>query len=555
MGRIYSLEECEKLPPGQLRSWCYNALDTTGTLAVAQALLPRLTPETQHTYDFERALQNPLFAMTARGVLVDVDRRNRMIADLRRELSADQRRLSKLDAVSAVWDQTEKETGACPAEIGKKHKWAKGTGISAKTGRPVLFSLEDDDPHKFCLRCGAKRLRPKPFNGNSDDQVRHLLYDLHKVPPMRNKKGDVSVDEEVLDRIGRKYPAHKPLSDAILAVRDKVKQLGTLQSRLSADNRWHASFYSGPWTGRLASSKDPFRRGNNLQNVAERHRSIFVADPGMDLFYADLKTAESMVVAYLAGDEAYIEAHKDDVHTFVTILVWPDELPWIQPWPQHMKENARIAKGHYPPWDNVPGHDYRFQSKSTQHGSNFMRTARGIALEKHVPVAQAQRAQDAYFHHFPFIRGWQHSIKRDVEEHQPLVTPLGFQVTLFGRPWDVDTIRQGVSYKPQGTVANIINLALLRVWWELEPLGVQPLAQVHDAILGQFPRGRRDLLRRVAELMRIPVDVTDYRGQTRRMIIPVEIAVGSNWGHRCISTPERPCKGGENRYGIEEVEV
>jgi len=113
---------------------------------------------------------------------------------------------------------------------------------------------------------------------------------------------------------------------------------------------------------------------------------MFIADPGKVLCYADLKQAESLTVAYLAGDEAYIEAHKSgDTHTFVARMIWPD-----LPWTGDIWKDKAWAKEHMPEWDPADGHDFRFQSKRIQHGGNYGMSPYGVARVAHIPVAEAE---------------------------------------------------------------------------------------------------------------------------------------------------------------------
>lgn len=533
MARILSLTDCQKaaLEGGQTKEDCYNGLDVTGTLEVAEVLLPRLN-EHAVTYDFERALQLPAFAMMARGIRVDVPVRDKMIKELERELRGHIKRISEMEEVTSVWDGTQLESGICidrpfgPSGKPAHHKWPRGV----------------PDNERSCEVCHKPRVTAKPFEPGSNDQVMHLLYDLHHIPPMTNKKKEVSVDEDVLDRLGHKYPKMKGLTDAILEVRDKVKQLGTLRAKLTPDNRYPSSFNVGAaWTGRFSSAQNPYRQGGNSQNLSERHRKMFIPDPGMEIGYADLKTAESFVVAHLAGDEEYITAHKlGDVHTFVARLVWP-ELPWTG----DIRADKKIAQANFPEWDNIPGHDFRFQSKSIQHGSNLGLTSRGIALQKRIPIAQAEAGQGMYFNAFPFIKGWQEWTAKTVSEHGIFTNPFGRNIQLMGRPWDPHTRNQGLAFQPQSAVADLLDLAMFRVWWRMDPHKIQLLAQVHDALLFQFPKGRLDYVHEMVQLMSIPFTISDYRGNVRTMIIQVEVAVGGNWGHKSPSNP----------FGIEEVHV
>lgn len=524
MGRLISLPEAQALPKGQEKSWCYNALDCTGTLEIAQVLLPRLNEAQSLTYAFERALQAPAIAMMMRGVRVDETKRAEMVTTLKRELASEMRKIAKLPQVTEVWDGTELETGECPAELGKHHKWPRGV---------------PDSPDRKCERCGAPRVRAKPFNPGSPDQNHRLFYELHGVSPIKNKLGEVSTDEDVLEKIGRRYAALKPVTDAILSVRNSKKQLGSLAAKLTSDGRYPSSFNVGAaWTGRFSSSKNPFQLGGNLQNVAERHRRVFIADPGYTLGYADYMQGESNIVAHLAGDPKYIEAHRvGDVHTFVCRYVFPD-----LPWTGDLKRDKIVAKVN-PPWDTAPGHDYRFQTKSVVHGCNLGLTPFGIALQKHIPLAQAKAGFERYMTEFEYIPAWQSWVAGQVREHKPLVNPLGRTVQLFGRPNDKHTINQAYAFLPQSTLADIDDIAMWLVWLYLEPEDVQLLAQVHDALLHQFPSGRMDLEKQLVDFMSIPVPVTDFRGNTRVMTIGVETAVGKNWGH----------KNDGNPHGISEV--
>lgn len=506
-----------KQQSGQLRAWAYNALDVTGTREVADTLLPELNDANSRTYAFERALQAPAMSMMLRGVRVNTYLRDEMVKELKQELKRDDRELARI--VAPKWDGTELETGLCPGAFGKHHKWPRGVA---------------DGPEKRCERCGASRIKSSPFNANSPDQVWHLLHDLHKVPGLTNKKGTESDDKDVLKRLAKQHPHVAPIIDAILAIRDKKKQLGSLLARLSPDNRYHSSFNVGAaWTGRFSSSKNPFGWGGNLQNVAPRHRKVFIADPGMLMGYADYMQGESNLVAHLSGDERYIEAHRlGDVHTYVTRYVWP-ELPWTG----DLAKDKKIAKQN-PPWDLAEGHDYRFQCKRIQHGSNYGLTPFGISMIAQIPLAQAKQAYENYMREFDGIPAWQSHVRGIVHNRKPLVNPLGRSLVLFGRPWDKHTWRQALAFLPQSALADIDDIALWRVWYDLEAEEVQLLAQVHDALLHQVPIGRMDLEREVLKRMAIPVPVQDFRGKVRVMTIGVESALGKNWGHKSADNPD-----------------
>lgn len=541
-----NLEQANALT-GELKFSSYAALDTTGTLEIFNALKGRLDADQLRVYEWNKKQLAPSLAMTLRGIRVDQTERANLAKGMEWTLERTEKKIAKLPGVMSRWDGWELETGRCPSggttPSGKQqlHKWPR-----PERGHPKLPT-----ENMVCERCGLPRRRYKPFEPGSATQVKHLLYELHKMPYRHDKKGNLSANEEALNSLAelespKKWKGTRELCLALLEHRDLVKQLGFLRARLSSKGRFHASFnVAAAWTGRWSSSRDPFGVGSNLQNVGEQHRHIFLSDPGMTMFYADLKTAESLLVAFLSGEENYIEAHKGDVHTYVCRLLWPDV-----PWTGDIKKDKVIASSTLPEWDDVPGHDLRFQSKRVQHGSNYGLTPYGMARIAHIPVAVAVEAQRLYFEAFPNIREWQKSIASLVRGSLPLYNALRRVVWLMGRPWDDHTRKQGLSFGPQGGVGDILNIALYQVWRECDPHLIQVLAQVHDAILGQFPDGERkaalDALRR---LMIVPHDVQDIWGKTRTCVIPVEVAVGKNWGKHNLN----PKKGRLNPDGLKEA--
>lgn len=532
MAKIINLGQAKALPRNsQFGRWAYNAIDAMGTREIADTLLARMDPVAAKTYQFELAAQSPAMAMSLRGIKIDLDARDDAMGELKKEYKSLLRSIQHDPIVIANWDQVEKVTGACPHPSRKdgKHKWERGV---------------PDSPARHCVDCGTSRYKLAPFNPGSPDQCYHLFYETLKVKRQFNKTGQVSTDEEALARIGKGNKKLQPLTTQIISLRGIKKQIGFMKTKLTPDGRFPSIFNVGAaWTGRWSSSSDPFGYGGNSQNIAERHRRIFTADTGKVLFYADLKQAESNIVAHLAGDEEYIEAHRSgDVHTYVTRLVWPE-----YDWTGDIFADAKIAKGILPEWDQAPGHDIRFQSKRIQHGSNYGLSPFGIAMIAHIPVEAARNSQRRYFQAFPGIRDWQRKIRVSVELNEPLVSPLGVRTRLFGRPWDEHTYKQGLSLLPQGTVAHIINLAAWNVWTHMDPELLELLAQIHDALLGQFPEDTaEETARKLAHYMTIPIPVVDINGKTRITTIEAEVAVGKNWGHY---HPEK------NPLGVKEIHI
>lgn len=525
--RTYSLREAQT-EQGQRRHWLYNALDAVGTRQIHDALEPQLSPGQRRWYKFQTAAQTPAMKMASRGLLVDTNARDEVVQELRKDLRTLTKRINSHEQVAGIWDGTEKETGECPKSKRKDHKHSWEAGVP-------------DGPDRHCTECGTSRLKPTAFNPASPVGVMHLFYDLLGAKRQYNKNGDVSSDDEALDRIGRQQPKFAELAGFVREHRGLSKQIGFLTTGLNPQGRFPSSFnVAAAWTDRWSSSSDVFGFGGNAQNITERHRRMFIADPGKVLVYADLKQAESNIVAHMAGDEAYIEAHKSgDVHTFVTRLIWPD-----LPWTGDLKADKKIAK-QLPDWDPVEGHDLRWQSKRIQHGSNYGLTPFGMSLISHTPVASNRTAQSSYFRGFPRIQAWQRWTRERVVNQQTLVSPLGREVKLMGNPDDEHTYKQGLAVGPQGTVAHIIDMAAWVLEHEFDPDRIEVIAQIHDALIWQQDPEDFETLYQAAGLMMIPIPVVDFTGVLRYALIEAEIAMGLNWGHKSEANP----------FGIDEIHI
>jgi hypothetical protein len=523
--------------------WLYNILDATITREVADALHPLLDadPGAKRIYHFSAALQSPALAMMLRGVAVDPVAR----AEAEKALEAEETaRVQELAVVAApYWKETERRKGKCAD--GKPHAWPRKRKMSGDSAGPSVEILAEEvpDAEATCARCGCPRLVAKGINPHSPAQMSKLLYRDLGLPVQHNHKTHKpSVDDECLDRLRRKDPAHAEVIDAILAARKARKQLGLIRARLDADGRWRSSFNVGAAvTGRWSSSKSPLGTGGNLQNVADRSRGIFVADPGLVLFYADYEQAESRVVALDAQDEAYIEAHDTgDVHTTVTRLVWPDAHPWTGVLDcgavKHAENCCDRGMAEQPAFFD-PHHDLRIYAKKVAHGSAIGMTPVGIARETHVKQDVARRAQEAFFRRFPRVRARQQEIMAEVRETAQLTSPLGRKRQFFGRLHDPATMREALAQTQQSMIVDWVSVALWRVWHELDTgleLGVVPhvghpnrvwlLGQIHDALLGEVRFGDDGSLSRVLDLMSFGMTI-----HGRVLKIPVEIKVGRSW--------------------------
>ena len=314
---------------------------------------------------------------------------------------------------------------------------------------------------------------------------------------------------------------------------------------------------AGTETGRWSSSEAPWGTGTNLQNITKDLREIFIPDDGMTMFYADLEQAESRVVAYLTGDQGYIDAcESGDLHTTVVKMVWKN-----MGWSGDPVQERKLAENPY-----YLQFSFRDMCKRAGHGTNYGLSATSLARHLKIKVAHATRFQLLYYggvvsldsvnrwHQqdpkagfdellaygkvygekakyvevpgaFPGIRSWHDNIANELLNTGTLTTPIGRRRQFWGRLDDATTLRGAIAYVPQSTIGDLLNMGLYRVWNELRDDGVQVLGQVHDAILGQVPTEKVDeLMPKIVECMTNPIQVGE-----RTLVIPSSVEVGNTW--------------------------
>jgi DNA polymerase I-like protein with 3'-5' exonuclease and polymerase domains len=251
--------------------------------------------------------------------------------------------------------------------------------------------------------------------------------------------------------------------------------------------------------------------------------------------YIDGEQAESRVVAYLSGDENYIRACEEgDLHTTVATMVWPEKS-----WSADQKENRVLANEIF-----YRNFSYRDLSKRGGHGTNYRGKARTMAMHLHVDTKLIEEFQARYFAAFPGIGRWHHTVAEELQTKGYLTTPLGRTRYFLNRLWDDDTLKEAIAFLPQSTIGEIINEGLYRVWRDLDAPGasnpdyVQCLAQIHDAILVQWPdigdEHESHIISLLKSKMEVPIPING-----RTLIIPANCE-GTGWNWRKYDQERNP---------------
>jgi DNA polymerase-1 len=349
-----------------------------------------------------------------------------------------------------------------------------------------------------------------PFNINSPQQLAEVLFERRGLPVLRRtaKTRAASTDADVLSELaarGHRLPA------LLLEYREQSKLKSTyvdaLPKQIAPDGRVHTRFNQAvAATGRLSSS-DP-----NLQNIPVRTelgrevRRAFVADPHHVLLTADYSQIELRVLAHLSEDPALEEAFSrgEDIHRATAALVFG------------------IA-------GELVGPEQRRAAKTINFGLIYGMGAYALARELGVSNAEAQKFIDAYFARMPKVREYLDRTKEQARE-------TGKVSTLFGRVRFISGLdatnsqvrgnaeRQAINAPVQGTAADLMKLAMIRLHHELATQGLpgRLLLQVHDELIVEVAT---ETAKEVAALTK---DVME--GVTRlRVPLRVDIGTGSSW--------------------------
>jgi len=347
----------------------------------------------------------------------------------------------------------------------------------------------------------------EPFKINSPKQLQEILFTKLGLKPLRKTKTGYSTDVDVLEALAREHP----LPGLILEYRMLEKLRGTYVEALPKllhpeTGRIHTSFNQAvAATGRLSSS-DP-----NLQNIpvrsehGRRIREAFI--PGYDgyrLISADYSQIELRVLAHLSGDAALHEAFERDTDV-------------------HRETAARV----FQVAPDLVTADMRRQAKAVNFGVVYGQSAFGLSRSLGISNAEAARFIDAYFAQYPDVRRW-------LDETLLRAKDEGYVTTLLNRRRYLPELKSGdvnvrraaermaINTPVQGSAADIIKVAMIRLDETLEALGGALLLQVHDELLVEAPEDRAEAV--AAEMRRVMEGAAQLD-----VSLKVDVGIGMNW--------------------------
>lgn len=388
-------------------------------------------------------------------------------------------------------------------------------------------------------------------NINSPKQVKDLLYSRLALPTQRKraqggKEGSVTSDYEALIKL--RYSTKHPVLDPLIHLRQITKRISMLESLgLDHDNRIRCSFnVVGTETARFSSSESPSGSGTNLQTmpgpqedsevpVLKRGmRSCFIADEGYEFFQADLAGADGWTVAAHCLKLGYPRMWDDymaGLKPAKILVLMLEHGAVVNDWSvDKLREFCRLVKKE----------DWRyFAMKCVQHGSNYGMMARTLQAtifkessgKIWVQLRDVEKFQKLYLTRYNGVPEWQRWVARQLMEFGRMTSASGHTRIFMGRKGDHDTNKQGYANEPQENTSYACNLALLRMYEDVENrdefnnLRIQPLLQVHDAVCGQYLQSNREWAhQKIRHYFNNEIEIAGTK-----LVIPYEANYGQNW--------------------------
>ncbi|QSO46762.1 DNA polymerase I [Alicyclobacillus mengziensis] len=347
------------------------------------------------------------------------------------------------------------------------------------------------------------------FNINSPKQLGEVLFEKLGLPAMKKTKTGYSTSADVLEKLA---PYHDIVADIL-----QFRQLGKLQSTYvegllkvirPETDRVHTRFHQAlTATGRLSSSEP------NLQNIPirmEEGRKLRLAfEPTYQdwvILSADYSQVELRILAHLSGDEALVQAFRndEDIHTSTAATVFgvaPEEVTSLM----------------------------RRQAKAVNFGIVYGISDYGLSQNLNITRAEAARFIEDYFSKFPGVANYMKEIVEGARKTGYVTTLLNrrrYLPDIHSRNFNLRSFaeRTAMNTPIQGTAADIIKLAMVRIDQALRESDLQArmLLQVHDELIFECPQ---------TEVEELEALVHEKMENALTLSVPlkVDVHVGRTW--------------------------
>lgn len=345
------------------------------------------------------------------------------------------------------------------------------------------------------------------FNINSPKQLGEVLFETMQIPGGKKTKTGYSTAADVLEKLSEEYPIVKDILEYRGLSKLKSTYADGLANYIGEDNRIHTNFNQTiTATGRISSTEP------NLQNIpmrmelGRRIRKVFVPKDGYLLMDADYSQIELRVLAHMSGDEQLIEAYRmdEDIHRITASKVF------------------------HTPFEEVTDLQRR-NAKAVNFGIVYGISSFGLSQDLSISRKEAAAYIEQYFATYPKVKEFLDKLVSDAKEN-------GYVTTMFQRRRPIPELsssnfmqrsfgeRVAMNSPIQGTAADIIKIAMIKVWRALKETGLKSklILQVHDELLIETLKEEEEEVRKILEEnMKSAAELA--------VSLEVDLHTGQNW--------------------------
>lgn len=345
------------------------------------------------------------------------------------------------------------------------------------------------------------------FNINSPKQLGEVLFEHMNIPGGKKTKTGYSTAADVLEKLAGEYPVVKDILEYRGLTKLKSTYAEGLANYIQEDGRIHTNFNQTiTATGRISSTEP------NLQNIPMRMelgrkiRKVFVPKSGCLLMDADYSQIELRVLAHMSGDEELIQAYQmdQDIHRITASKVFNT------------------------PFEEVTDLQRR-NAKAVNFGIVYGISSFGLSQDLSISRKEAAEYIEQYFATYPKVKGFLDQLVSDAKEK-------GYITTMFGRRRPIPELsssnfmqrsfgeRVAMNSPIQGTAADIIKIAMIKVWKALKDAGLKSklILQVHDELLIETVEEEVEQVKKILE-------ENMKQAANLKVNLEVDLHVGKNW--------------------------
>ena len=345
------------------------------------------------------------------------------------------------------------------------------------------------------------------FNINSPKQLGEILFEKMNLPGGKKTKTGYSTAADVLEKLAEDTPIVKDILEYRGLTKLKSTYADGLANYIGEDRRIHTNFNQTiTATGRISSTEP------NLQNIpmrmelGRRIRKVFVPAEGYEFMDADYSQIELRVLAHMSGDEQLIEAYKEeqDIHRITASKVF------------------------HTPFEEVTDLQRR-NAKAVNFGIVYGISSFGLSQDLSISRKEAAEYIEQYFATYPKVKAFIDSLVEEAKKS-------GYSTTMFGRRRPIPELsssnfmqrsfgeRVAMNSPIQGTAADIIKIAMIRVWRALREAGLKSrlILQVHDELVIETLREEEEEVKKIlSENMKAAAELA--------VTLEIDLHTGENW--------------------------